>query len=204
MNFRSRLTDEQFAVFAELSTPHRYRHHDRIPEAVGLMTVGAVRHGAVFYGEGDLVGLEDCFLSGELESSNDRAYVNVYAGLLQMPYEVFRRFATETAPLPVMQEQAARAKKAFLERTRMTMPVQDRLGTYLMDLASRFGHGSYGVTLGIELTQDQIAQAIGASRPAVEKQLRWLREHGYVQTRYRTMWLTPKFMAGGPKGTWCS
>lgn len=213
--FRSRLTGKQFDTLTGLGVGRTYSRNDPISRAIGLITSGVVRYeqysdalsdpasSITFYGEGDLIGLEEALLP-DVQGAHYRA--NGLVHVLQVPYEAFRRFAVDIAPLAVMQEQAARSKKALIDRARVTMSVQDRLGTFLMDLALRFGSRSHDglVLLPVDLSQDQIAQAIGASRAKVEQELRLLREGGYVWTRYRGLILTEKFMAGGPKGTWCA
>ncbi|WP_394615498.1 helix-turn-helix domain-containing protein [Lentzea sp. JNUCC 0626] len=186
----------------------------------GLIEFGYVAHeqysdelsepafGVSFYGDGDLIGLEEALLPGGSGLPVGAEY-RVQGGpvtVQTMPLQAFRAFVVEVAPLAVMEEQAVRAKKARVDSARAGMVVRDRLGTFLIDLALRFGYrfGDGQVELGIPLSQEQIARAIGVSRPAVELEVRWLRTNGYLRTGYRTNVLTSAFMKGGPNGTWCS
>jgi CRP-like cAMP-binding protein len=218
-NFQGRLTAEQHELFVSKAVRKRYFRGERMSDVVGLIESGYVAHeqysdelsdpalAVSFYGKGDLFGLEEALLQGRPDVSAGAGY-RVQCGpvsVLLMSLQMFREFATEVAPLAVMEEQAVRTKKALVDRARAGMVVQDRLGTFLIDLAVRFGYRFEDgrVSLDISLSQDQIAQAIGVSRPAVELEVRWMRTHGYLRTGYRWMVLTKAFMEGGPNGTWC-
>lgn len=63
-----------------------------------------------------------------------------------------------------------------------------RVARRLVEMAERFGEpdGS-GVRITVALSQDELAGWVGASREAVAKALRVLRERGYVTTGRRTM-----------------
>jgi CRP-like cAMP-binding protein len=63
-----------------------------------------------------------------------------------------------------------------------------RLAGRLVELADRFGEpDEHGVRITVPLSQDELAGWVGASREAVAKALRVLRERGYVTTGRRTM-----------------
>lgn len=63
-----------------------------------------------------------------------------------------------------------------------------RVAGRLVELADRFGEPvDDGVRISVPLSQDELAGWVGASREAVAKALRTLRERGYVTTGRRTM-----------------
>lgn len=63
-----------------------------------------------------------------------------------------------------------------------------RVAGRLVELAERFGEpDENGVRISVALSQDELAGWVGASREAVAKALRVLRDRGYVTTGRRTM-----------------
>lgn len=63
-----------------------------------------------------------------------------------------------------------------------------RVAWRLVELAERFGEQvEQGVRIDVALSQDELAGWVGASREAVAKALRVLRDRGYVTTGRRTM-----------------
>ena len=63
-----------------------------------------------------------------------------------------------------------------------------RVARRLVELADRFGEpDGAGVRIGVALTQDELAGWVGASREAVAKALRVLRDRGFVTTGRRTL-----------------
>ena len=63
-----------------------------------------------------------------------------------------------------------------------------RVAARLVELAERFGEpAEQGVRIDVALSQDELAGWVGASREAVAKALRVLRDRGYVTTGRRTM-----------------
>jgi CRP/FNR family transcriptional regulator, cyclic AMP receptor protein len=63
-----------------------------------------------------------------------------------------------------------------------------RVAARLVELAERFGQpAENGVRIDVALSQDELAGWVGASREAVAKALRVLRDRGYVTTGRRTM-----------------
>ena len=63
-----------------------------------------------------------------------------------------------------------------------------RVAGRLVELADRFGEpDGRGVRISVALSQDELAGWVGASREAVAKALRVLRERGFVTTGRRTM-----------------
>jgi CRP-like cAMP-binding protein len=63
-----------------------------------------------------------------------------------------------------------------------------RVARRLVELADRFGEpDGRGTRIAVALTQDELAGWVGASREAVAKALRVLRDRGFVVTGRRTM-----------------
>lgn len=63
-----------------------------------------------------------------------------------------------------------------------------RVARRLVELAERFGEpDAHGVRITVALSQDELAGWVGASREAVAKALRVLRERGHLTTGRRTM-----------------
>jgi CRP/FNR family cyclic AMP-dependent transcriptional regulator len=78
-----------------------------------------------------------------------------------------------------------------------------RVARRLVELADRFGEpDDQGVRIAVALTQDELAGWVGASREAVAKALRVLRDRGYVSTGRRTLTVRDldalRRRAGGP------
>ncbi len=107
-------------------------------------------------------------------------------------------------PAPVFTEYLAghgRAAMALLrlvigrlrdaDRKRVEFAAYDtaaRVARRLVELAERFGEpDGAGVRITVALSQDELAGWVGASREAVAKALRVLRERGYLTTGRRTM-----------------
>ncbi len=66
--------------------------------------------------------------------------------------------------------------------------IAGRVARRLVELADRFGEPSPdGVRITVALSQDELAGWVGASREAVAKALRVLRDRGYLSTGRRTM-----------------
>lgn len=87
--------------------------------------------------------------------------------------------AFENAMLQRVQAAEERLKSRFC-------PVSERLVHLLVDLADRFGvRAPDGITIPIELPQEELADMIGASRSAVARTLKALRACGMVHTGYR-------------------
>ena len=76
------------------------------------------------------------------------------------------------------------------DRKRIEFGIYDtlnRVARRLVELADRFGEPTEsGIRITLPLTQDELANWVGASREAVTKALRTLRTDGYVRTHRRT------------------
>jgi CRP/FNR family transcriptional regulator, cyclic AMP receptor protein len=75
------------------------------------------------------------------------------------------------------------------DRKRIEFGVHDtlnRVARRLVELVDRFGESTEsGIMITLPLTQDELASWVGASREAVTKALRTLRDRGYVRTQRR-------------------
>ncbi|GAA2815728.1 Crp/Fnr family transcriptional regulator [Streptomyces showdoensis] len=104
----------------------------------------------------------------------------------------FRRFlaARPHATSLIMRQLATRLRSADVERRSLASEtVLQRLAARLVELAERAGRrADAGATvLELPLPQHDLAAAIGATREAVAKALRLLREQGVVRTAHRTV-----------------
>lgn len=94
-----------------------------------------------------------------------------------------------TAATVLLQSVIARLRNADRKRVEFgTSDTAARVAARLVELAERFGEPEpTGVRIDLPFTQDELAGWVGASREAVAKALRGLRERGYVATGRRTM-----------------
>ncbi|WP_370415417.1 Crp/Fnr family transcriptional regulator [Streptomyces fradiae] len=103
----------------------------------------------------------------------------------------FRRFlaARPHATSLIMRQLATRLRSADVERRSLASEtVLQRLAARLVELAERAGRrAESGTVLELPLPQHDLAAAIGATREAVAKALRLLREQGVVRTAQRTV-----------------
>lgn len=101
----------------------------------------------------------------------------------------FRRFlaARPHATSLIMRQLATRLRSADVERRSLASEtVLQRLAARLVELAERAGRrAETGTVLELPLPQHDLAAAIGATREAVAKALRLLREQGVVRTANR-------------------
>jgi len=70
-------------------------------------------------------------------------------------------------------------------------PPEIRLARALLDLADRHGvRAPDGITIPVELSQEELAGLIEASRSTIARALSSLREHGLIHTGYRRITIT--------------
>lgn len=105
---------------------------------------------------------------------------------LAVPSPEFERYLLGHARVSylLMQEVTRRLRDA--DRKRIEFGAYDttgRVAARLVELAERFGEQTpEGLRIGLPLSQDELAGWTGASREAVTKALRTLREEGLIQT----------------------
>jgi CRP-like cAMP-binding protein len=125
---------------------------------------------------GDLVG-ELSALDGSPRSATVTALEPVEVVVVSAERFVEHLARTPAAALTVLQTVTGRLREA--ERKRAEFGVHDatvRVARRLVEMSDRFG------PRGLKLTQDELAGWIGASREAVARSLRQLREAGVVTT----------------------
>jgi CRP/FNR family transcriptional regulator, cyclic AMP receptor protein len=111
--------------------------------------------------------------------------------VLAVPAAAFSQFLRDnpTVMLTLMRTLTGRLRDA--DRKRVEFGAYDavsRVALRLVELADRFGRPvADGVVITLPFTQDELAGWVGASREAVVKALRTLRQLGYVRTQRRTV-----------------
>ncbi|SDO34130.1 Crp/Fnr family transcriptional regulator [Actinacidiphila guanduensis] len=153
---------------------------------------------------GELVG-EMAALDGRARSATVAALGPVQAVLV--PGDRFRSFlaARPYATGLVMSQLIARLRSADDERSALaSATVLERLAGRLVELAERAGTDQGGaVAIRLPLSQSDLAAAVGATREAVAKALRLLRDEGLVTTAPRAIAiadLEPLRLLGGAAG----
>ena len=127
---------------------------------------------------GDLAGID-----GEPRSATVTALESVEVSVI--PAEHFTDFLTAhpDAAVELLRSVTRRLRAADRRRAEFgSMDVVSRLAQLLLELDERYGDGS---SIGIALTQEELAGWAGASREAVVKALRVLRERGLIETSRR-------------------
>ncbi|MEU4259156.1 Crp/Fnr family transcriptional regulator [Streptomyces fradiae] len=113
---------------------------------------------------------------------------------VSVPGDRFRRFlaARPHATSLIMRQLSTRLRSADVERRSLASEtVLQRLSARLAELAERAGSpGPHGTVLEIPLPQHDLAAAIGATREAVAKALRQLRDQHVVRTGQRQVVVT--------------
>jgi CRP/FNR family cyclic AMP-dependent transcriptional regulator len=145
-------------------------------------------------GGGEIVG-ELAALYGSLRSATVRALDDVEARLVAA--SVFRQRLRDNpdALFAVLEAVIGRLRESDRRRLEFTgSDVLERVSLLLGELART--HGEVGldgtVTIGLRLSQEEVAGATSASREAVAKALRQLRDRGVVTTaRQRIVVLKP-------------
>ncbi|MDB1088684.1 Crp/Fnr family transcriptional regulator [Streptomyces sp. ACA25] len=111
-----------------------------------------------------------------------------------LPGERFRRFlaARPAATALIMRQLTSRLRSADGERRALASEtVLQRLAARLVELVERAGRPTaQGTVVDLPLPQHDLASAIGATREAVAKALRPLREQGLVETGNRRLVIT--------------
>ncbi|MFI1162186.1 Crp/Fnr family transcriptional regulator [Streptomyces sp. NPDC020801] len=139
-------------------------------------------------GPGDVVG-ESAALTGRTRSATVTALEQVRTVAVQR--ELFTEFlarspAVSFALLGLTSDRTRAADRRRLEFA--SMSVRERFATLLLDLARTHGRRTAeGVELAVPLSKQELAGSVGASREAVQRLLKGLRERGVVTTGRRAM-----------------
>jgi CRP-like cAMP-binding protein len=108
-----------------------------------------------------------------------------------VPVAAFVDFLRSHAAAAVVLLQLVAGRLRDSDRKRVEFAAFDiaaRVARRLLELAERFGEpDEHGVRITVALSQDELAGWVGASREAVAKALRVLRDRGLVTTGRRTM-----------------
>jgi CRP-like cAMP-binding protein len=135
-------------------------------------------------------------LLGELSAVGDAPCSATVAALepttaLVVPVPAFLDFLSTHGRVATVLLRLVTSRLRDADRKRVEFGAQDiaaRVAGRLVELAERFGtREERGVRIDVPLSQDELAGWVGASREAVAKALRVLRERGYVTTGRRTM-----------------
>jgi CRP-like cAMP-binding protein len=135
-------------------------------------------------GAGEIVG-EFAVLSGSPRSANVRALDNVQARLVPASAFVNGLRRNPDALFGLLHAVVGRLRESDRRRLEFAgSGVRERVARLLAELAGTHGESAAdgSVTIGLPLTQSEIAGATGASREAVAKALRALRACGAVAT----------------------
>ena len=139
-------------------------------------------------GPGALLG-ELSAVDGAPRSASVAALEPVVA--LVVPIAAFTEFLRGHADAAIALLQLVTGKLRDSDRKRVEVAAYDipaRVARRLVELADRFGEpDGQGVRIAVALSQDELAGWVGASREAVAKALRVLRDRGFVTTGRRTM-----------------
>ncbi|WP_082526769.1 Crp/Fnr family transcriptional regulator [Kitasatospora sp. MBT63] len=142
-------------------------------------------------GAGDIVG-ESAALSGRPRSATVTALEEVAA--VAVDRQRFTEFLTR-APAVMLQllalsnDRLRTADRRRLEVAALT--VRERLADLLLELARTHGSATEeGIEISVPLSQQELAGSVGASREAVARLLKTLRDRGVVITRRRCLVIT--------------
>ena len=139
-------------------------------------------------GPGALLG-ELSAVDGAPRSASVAALEPVVA--LVVPLRSFVEFMRQHGDAAIVLLQLVTSKLRDSDRKRVEGAAYDiaaRVARRLVELADRFGEpDGRGVRIAVALSQDELAGWVGASREAVAKALRVLRDRGFVTTGRRTM-----------------
>jgi CRP-like cAMP-binding protein len=125
-----------------------------------------------------------------------------------VPGQQFRSFLASrpSATSLIMRQLSSRLRSADVERRSLASgTVLQRLAARLLELAERTGRmDGEGIALNLPLPQHELAAAVGATREAVAKALRLLREEEVVRTGNRRLVVTNvpllRLLAAGQSG----
>lgn len=138
------------------------------------------------FGKGDLLG-ELAALDGKPRSATAVALDDVEAFVI--PADAFRAAmvrqpAVASALLSTVSERLRTAGEARVEMARAD--TQRRVARRLVELAERFGEeDGDAIRIDLSLSQEELAGWAGASREAVVKALKTMRDRGMIETKRR-------------------
>jgi CRP-like cAMP-binding protein len=203
LSFLERLRPAERDALLALLRPHAFERGDIIfrsgeeGSVFGVLLSGrtkVVAHGAGersvlvdLNGPGDLIG-ELSVLTGGRRSADVVAVEAVRVGMA--PAHALRRFAERPgAALALLATLGERLRDANAGRWEMAvLTAEQRVVVRLVQLVSRYGHlEEAGTRIQLPITQDELADWTGLSRPAVARVLAQLRRDGVVTTGRRSL-----------------
>ncbi|MEV6714230.1 Crp/Fnr family transcriptional regulator [Lentzea sp. NPDC051208] len=139
-------------------------------------------------GSGDVLG-EVAVLDGRARSANVWTLGETKAVLLAAERFVGALHERPAIAIALVVHVADRLRRADNRRLEQAAhSATERLAAFLLRLAGQHGVAAPdGVEISVQLSQQEVAGAIGASREAVARGLRTLRERGVVITRRRKL-----------------
>ncbi|MFD6390766.1 Crp/Fnr family transcriptional regulator [Nocardia sp. NPDC060259] len=148
-------------------------------------------------GPGDLLG-EFSAIDGRARSATVTALSSVTATVLSGSAFRDLLIGDGKVAFTLLRIVVSRLREADVQRLEFgAYSVTERIARLLLDYARRYGErGDDGVIITLPLSQDELAHAAGASREAVSKALKRLRELDAVRTgRRRVELLRPDLLA---------
>ena len=142
-------------------------------------------------GSGDVLG-EVAVLDGRERSANVWTFGETKAVLLTADRFVAALHERPSIAVALIVHVADRLRRADNRRLEQAAhSATERLAAFLLRLAGQHGAPAPdGVEIAVQLSQQEMAGAIGASREAVARALRTLRDRGVVITRRRKLVVT--------------
>jgi len=200
--FLGSLTPEQASSLRSCAVPRRFRkgqalfHEGGSSDRVIALLEGRAKVSTMtdegreivlaFRGPGDLLG-ELSAIDGQPRSASVEAIEPVEA--LAIAPADFRSFLTEHPEIGLMLLETLSRRLRDADRKRVEYGAHDTVGRVaarLLELAERYGEpDSHGIRIALPISQEELAGWTGASREAVSKALKTLREAGWVLTERR-------------------
>jgi len=200
--FLGSLTPEQASSLRARGIPRRFRkgqalfHEGGSSDRVIALLEGRAKVSTItnegreivlaFRGPGDLLGELSAF-DGQPRSASVEAIEPVQA--LTIAPADFRSFLIEHPEIGLKLIETLSRRLRDADRKRVEYGAHDTVGRVaarLLELAARYGEpGSRGIRIALPIPQEELAGCTGASREAVSKALKTLREAGWVLTERR-------------------
>lgn len=178
---------------------HRLMREGDAPSHVELLMRGFVKVTSIVEGietllairvPGDILG-EMATVTGRPRMATVTTCGRVVSAVVR-PDE-FRRFLTQhpDAAMQIAATMSNRLRWANQRRADYTAyPAEVRLARVLVDLAATCGHQTdKGLSIGVSLSQPELATMIGVADVTGQKALRDLRERGVIRTGYRRVFI---------------
>jgi CRP-like cAMP-binding protein len=202
IGFLGLLGPDQRAALEAVGVKRRFRtgqalfHQGGSPDRVVVLLSGRVKVARLtdegkeivlaFRGAGDLLG-ELSAIDGEPRSATVEAVETVEA--LAVPSRDFRSWLIAHPEIGLLLLQMISHRLRDADRIRVEYGAHDTVGRVsarLVELAEQYGEpDARGIRIGLALSQEELAGWTGASREAVARALRTLREVGWVLTERR-------------------